>query len=206
FRRSPGTVAPGTTMRNLFGQLDGSANAAPGSEHFTRVVWIEEGPFAGGTSMVIRRIRLDLDGWGAGDRIARWPSTGTRLDDGAPLSRGTEDSGADLSAESASCFAVIGEFASMRRANAIDVGEHQEIFRRAYSLVIGPPPGGDAISEAGQIFVSFQAGLPGQFLPIQRRLDELDLLNQWTTPIGSAVFAIPPGCAEGEHLGQSVLG
>ena len=41
--------------------------------------------------------------------------------------------------------------------------------------------------------------------PIQQRLDTLDLLNQWTTPIGSAVFAIPPGCAEGEFLGESVL-
>ncbi|HLQ81332.1 MAG TPA: Dyp-type peroxidase [Brachybacterium sp.] len=206
FRRSPGTVAPGTTMRNLFGQLDGSANAAPGSEHFTRVVWIEEGPFAGGTSMVIRRIRMDLDGWDEVDRTAREQSTGTRLDDGAPLTGGTEDSDADFSAETANGFPVIGEFSHMRRANGIDDGEHQEIFRRPYNYDTAPPPGGDAISEAGQIFVSFQADLPGQFLPIQRRLDELDLLNQWTTPIGSAVFAIPPGCAEGEHLGQSVLG
>ena len=53
--------------------------------------------------------------------------------------------------------------------------------------------------------MSFQADVLGQFVPIQQRLDALDLLNQWTTPIGSAVFAIPPGCAEGEHLGQSVL-
>jgi dye decolorizing peroxidase len=26
-----------------------------------------------------------------------------------------------------------------------------------------------------------------------------------TTPIGSAVFAIPPGCAKGEYLGQALL-
>ena len=155
--------------------------------------------------MVIRRIRMDLDGWDEVDRTAREQSTGTRLDDGAPLTGGTEDSRADFSAETANGFPVIGEFSHMRRANGIDDGEHQEIFRRPYNYDIAPPPGGDAISEAGQIFVSFQADLPGQFLPIQRRLDELDLLNQWTTPIGSAVFAIPPGCAEGEHLGQTVL-
>ena len=63
----------------------------------------------------------------------------------------------------------------------------------------------ESVSEAGQVFVSFQADLNGQFLPIQRRLDALDLLNQWTTPIGSAVFAIPPGCAEGDYVGRSVL-
>ena len=87
----------------------------------------------------------------------------------------------------------------------MDEGEHQEIYRRPYSYDVPPPAGAAAISESGQVFVSFQADLEGQFLPIQRRLAELDLLNQWLTPIGSAVFAIPPGCAEGEYLGQSVL-
>jgi dye decolorizing peroxidase len=31
------------------------------------------------------------------------------------------------------------------------------------------------------------------------------LLNQWTTPIGSAVFAIPPGCQEGGYIGDTLL-
>lgn len=205
FRRSPGIQAPGTTMRNLFGQLDGSANAAPASEHFSQVVWIQEGPFAGGTSMVIRRIRMDLDGWDEADRTAREQATGTRQDSGAPLSGGTETSDADFEQVSVNGFPVIGEFSHMRRAHGIDEGEHQEIFRRPYNYDIAPPPDSGAISEAGQIFVSFQADLRGQFLPIQQRLDTLDLLNQWTTPIGSAVFAIPPGCAEGEYIGEAVL-
>lgn len=205
FRRSPGTQAPGTTMRNLFGQLDGSANPALDSEHFSHVVWIQEGPFAGGTSMVIRRIRMDLDGWDEADRTAREQATGTRLDSGAPLTGGTETSPADFEQVSVNGFPVIGEFSHMRRARGIDEGEHQEIFRRPYNYDIAPPAGSETISAAGQIFVSFQADLLGQFLPIQQRLDALDLLNQWTTPIGSAVFAIPPGCAEGEFLGEAVL-
>ena len=93
----------------------------------------------------------------------------------------------------------------MRRANGVDEGEHQEIFRRPYNYDVTPPEGSDAISEAGQIFVSFQADPLAQYLPIQQRLADLDLLNQWTTPIGSAVFAIPPGAAEGEYVGESVL-
>ena len=28
------------------------------------------------------------------------------------------------------------------------------------------------------------------------------MLNEWTTPIGSAVYAIPPGCAEGGFVGD----
>ncbi|MGP9536589.1 Dyp-type peroxidase [Brachybacterium sp. AOP43-C2-M15] len=205
FRRARGTQAPGITMRNLFGQLDGSANPALDSEHFSTVVWIEEGPLAGGTSMVIRRIRMDLDGWDEADRAAREAAVGTRLDSGAPLSGGTESTAPDFAKASAHGFPVIGEFSHMRRARGVDEGQHQEIFRRPYNYDEAPPPGAGSVSESGQIFVSFQADLERQFLPIQRRLDTLDLLNQWTTPIGSAVFAIPPGCAEGEYLGQSVL-
>jgi dye decolorizing peroxidase len=205
FRRSPGIQAPGTTMRNLFGQVDGTANPELGSDHFAKVVWIEDGPFRGGTSMVLRRIRMDLDTWDEADRTAREQSTGTHLADGSPLSGGTERTAADFTAVSANGFAVIPEFAHLRRARGVDDGEHQEIFRRPYNYDVPPTAGSTAVSESGQLFVAFQADLAGQFLPIQRRLAELDLLNEWTTPIGSAVFAIPPGCAEGGYVGQAVL-
>lgn len=94
----------------------------------------------------------------------------------------------------------------MRRARGVDEGARQEIFRRPYNYDVPPKEGSDQVSESGQIFVSVQADLLGQFVPIQQRLADLDLLNQWTTPIGSAVFALPPGCAEGGFLGKSVLG
>lgn len=205
FRRALGTQRPETTQRNLFGQLDGSANPELGSDRFSRVVWIDNGPFAGGTSMVLRRIRMDLDGWDEVDRVARDNATGTHQDTGGPLSGGDEFADADFAATSEHGFPIIPEFAHVRRAHGIDEGEHQEIFRRPYNYDVPPPAGSEAVSEAGQIFVSFQADLLGQFLPIQQRLADLDLLNQWTTPIGSAVFAIPPGCAEGEYVGQAVL-
>ena len=205
FRRAQGTQRPGTTQRNLFGQLDGSANAELDSDHFSRVVWIDEGVFAGGTSMVVRRIRMDLDGWDEVDRASREQSTGTSLATGAPLTGSSETDDADFTKVSANGFAIIPEFAHMRRASGIDEGEHQEIFRRPYSYDVPPPTGSVSVSEAGQIFVAFQADVLEQFVPIQQRLSGLDLLNQWTTPIGSAVFAIPPGCTEGEYIGQSVL-
>ncbi|MEE1618477.1 Dyp-type peroxidase [Brachybacterium sp. J153] len=206
FRRAAGVQHPGTTQRNLFGQLDGTANPPPGSDRFARTVWIPDGPFAGGTSLVLRRIRMDLDGWDEADRGAREQSTGTRLDDGSPLSGGGESSAADFTAVSDNGFSIIPEFSHMRRARGVDEGAQQEIFRRPYNYDLPPEEGSDAVSESGQIFVSVQADLLGQFVPIQQRLSDLDLLNQWTTPIGSAVFALPPGCAEGEFLGESVLG
>ena len=39
FRRAYGTEQSGTTMRNLFGQVDGTANPSPGTEAFDRVVF-----------------------------------------------------------------------------------------------------------------------------------------------------------------------
>ena len=41
---------------------------------------------------------------------------------------------------------------------------------------------------------------------IDRRaaLAEADLLNTWTTPVGSAVFAIPRGARPGEVLAQDL--
>jgi dye decolorizing peroxidase len=39
----------------------------------------------------------------------------------------------------------------------------------------------------------------------QKRLADKDLLNEWITPIGSAVFAVPPECAVGGWIGEQVL-
>ena len=149
---------------------------------------------------------MDLDGWDEADPAAREQSIGTKLSNGAPLSGQEEGDHADFEARSEHGFPLIPEFAHMRRARGVDEGVHDEIFRRPYNYEDPPAPGSGALSESGQIFTSFQADLEGQFIPIQQRLSDLDLLNMWTTPIGSAVFAIRPGCAEGEFGGQAVIG
>jgi dye decolorizing peroxidase len=47
--------------------------------------------------------------------------------------------------------------------------------------------------------------LDNQFIPIQRRLDEFDLLNKWTVPIGSAEFAIAGGVSQGEVIAGALF-
>ncbi|MBW1639046.1 Dyp-type peroxidase [Microbacterium resistens] len=201
FRRAHGTEAPGTTMRNLFGQVDGTSNPRPGTADFERVVWIRDGWLAGGTGAVIRRIRLDLEGWDRIDRAGREQSVGRRLSDGAPLTGNREHDEPDFEALTPVGFPVIPAFSHVRRARSDDPRER--IFRRAYNDDVHPE--GEEVSESALVFVSFQADVDAQFVPLQRRLDELDLLNTWTTPIGSAVFAIPPGCAEGGWIGETLL-
>jgi dye decolorizing peroxidase len=79
-----------------------------------------------------------------------------------------------------------------------------KIFRRPYNY--DETPSADGTADAGLVFASYQRDIAEQFLPIQRRLAEADLLNDWITPIGSAVFAIPPGCQRGGWIGETLLG
>ncbi|WP_061018744.1 Dyp-type peroxidase [Microbacterium sp. CCH5-D1] len=200
FRRAYGTERPGTTMRNLFGQVDGTTNTEPGTADFDGVVWSADGWLAGGTGMVLRRIRMDLDKWDRLDRGGRDASVGRTLANGAPLTGTEEFDEPDFEAKTSIGFPVIPQFAHIRRAR----GDGSErIFRRAYNY--DERPVGSEVSESGLIFISFQADIERQFIPMQRRLDELDLLNEWTVPIGSAVFAIPPGCTEGGYIGETLL-
>ena len=207
FRQAHGSVKPGTTMRNLLGQVDGTVNPQPGEESFRHTVWIPDGPWAGGTSMVLRRIAMDLDTWDELDRPGRELAIGRRLDTGAPLTGTAEHDEPDFDKLGPNGFAVIPEFSHMRRARGVDSPNGgQTILRRPYSYDEPAGAGAGAISSSGLIFVAFQASVLEQFVPMQRRLDELDLLSTSTTPIGSAVFGIPPGCAEGEFIGEAVLG
>ena len=205
FRHAYGSEAAGTTMRNLFGQVDGSANALPGSPEFDRVVWGDaEIPawLDGGTSMVLRRIAMNVDTWDELDRRGREESVGRTLSNGAPLTGENEHDEPDFDAVTGLGFKVIPEYSHMRRARPEN--PRQRIFRRGYNYDDAPEPGG-AISNSGQIFVSFQADVTAQFVPIQQRLEKLDLLNEWTTPIGSAVFAVPPGAREGGIVGEELF-
>ncbi|MEX5632823.1 Dyp-type peroxidase [Parafrankia sp. FMc2] len=203
FRRSHGSEPTGTTMRNLFGQIDGSANPTPGTAEFDRLVWCgdDDGWLAGGSTLVVRRIAMDLDKWDRLDRSGREQAVGRSLSNGAPLTGSREHDEPDFTATTAIGFPVIPEFSHVRRARSDNPAER--IFRRAYNYDDGPT--GGQVSNSGLLFASYQADVTGQFVPIQRRLAELDLLNEWITPVGSAVFALPPGCARGGFVGETLL-
>ncbi len=86
----------------------------------------------------------------------------------------------------------------MRRA--IEAGE--TILRRSYNYDDGPGPSG--APDTGLVFIAYQADI-GQFVAVQERLAEADLLNDYAVPIGSAVFVLPPGCDEDGWIGQEVF-
>lgn len=188
------------TGRNLFGQVDGSANPRPGTDLFDQTVWLRDGVWAGGTSLVVRRIRMDLPTWDELTRSEQERSVGRDLDRGAPLTGGGEFDDVDLGAREEGRF-VVTENSHVRRSHPSTNGGRR-IFRKGVNYEHFHA----GRSEAGLLFLSFQADLGDQFVPIQRTLDAADELNEWTTAVGSAEFAVLPGFAEGEWLGQPLLG
>lgn len=203
FAHTPGMVSQGVTHRNLMGQVDGTANPKIGSNDFDEVVWITEGPawIRGGTLMVFRRIEMQLETWDQLGVPAKEEVIGRRLSNGAPLTGSQESDIPDLDARHPNGLKVIPDFAHIRRA-APDAPV-ERIFRRPFSYEL--PSNESGRSNVGLLWAAYQRNVQKQFLPIQLRLEELDLLNKWTTPIGSAVFAIPGGVSEGEVIGQALF-
>lgn len=192
----------GQTMRNLMGQVDGTVNLAPAD--FDRLVWDDGAAqpwLAGGTSLVLRRIAIDLDTWDELDTDGRELTVGRRVDTGAPLTGVDEFDEPDLNAVDRNGIPVIPPSSHVARARHTHDGER--FLRRAYNYDDAPGPG--QLSNSGLLFAAYQRDIDTQFLPVQRRLAEVDALNEWTTPIGSAVFAIPPGVADGDYLGQQLF-
>jgi dye decolorizing peroxidase len=202
YRHAAGTVPDGTTMRNVMGQVDGTVNPSELDPDFAGLVWSAEPGFAGGTFMVVRRIRALMDTWDRVDRAGREAAVGRRLDTGAPLTGRAERDAPDLDATDASGLPVIDPASHVARARSTDPRER--ILRRAYNYTV-PDPSRRTGEDSGLVFVAFAADVDAQFVPIQRRLAELDRLNEWVTTIGSAVYAVPPGAAEGEFVGQGML-
>lgn len=201
FRRARG-VAEGASVRNVMGQVDGTGNPAPTDADFDRLLWSQEDGFAGGTTMVVRRIRTHLDTWDKVDRSGREAVIGRRLSDGAPLTGTKESDPADFAATDDLGLPVIDPASHIARAHARTPDER--FLRRPYNYVV-PDPHQPTGEDAGLVFVVFAADAQRQFVPVQRRLAESDRLNQWVTTIGSAVYAVPPGAAEGEYVGQRLL-
>jgi len=195
FRRSPGVQAPEHTQRNVLGQLDGTAN--PRGAEIDPAVWNPDGS----TTLVVRRIRAEIEKWDLLAVTDKENATGRRLDSGAPLSGSQEHDEPDFAALDDSGLPRIPDFSHVTRAHVTDPA--LKILRRPYNYDGVPNALGHP--DAGLIFAAYQRDIARQFVPIQQRLADKDLLNEWITPIGSAVFAVPPGCAEGGWIGERVL-
>ncbi len=160
FHRPANTAPVGITGRNLFGQVDGTVNPTPGTEDFADVVWLAKSSgtptwLEGGSSVLVRRIAMDLRVWGGVDTASKEASIGRRLSDGAPLTGGTETTAPDYEAVDDNGFLVIPPTAHMRLAHAQVPAER--ILRRPYNYDDGhqqrtePPTPGSSSSRTWPI-------------------------------------------------------
>lgn len=203
FREARGSTPEGTTMRNLMGQVDGTVN--PALDDHATLIWDDgsEQPWMrGGTSMVLRRIEMDLDGWQELDPHGRELSVGRRLATGAPLTGTHERDEPDFAATRAG-IPIIPPSSHIARAHRQQ--PHEQFLRKAYNYDDPPEPGAVSTSNSGLLFAAYQRDIDRQFVPVQQRLADHDALNEWTFPIGSAVYAILPGVEQGQTLGQGMF-
>ena len=201
-RYANGVVPDGTTMRNVMGQVDGTVNPVEADPDFDELIWTADGARAGGTFMVVRRIRAEMETWDKVDRNGREAAVGRRLDTGAPLTGTSEFDEPDFTATDAVGLPVIDPASHIARARSENPREQMR--RRAYNYTIADPTRRTG-EDSGLVFIAFVADVEEQFVPVQQRLAESDRLNEWITTIGSAVYFVPPGAAEDDFVGRGLL-
>lgn len=195
--RGPGT---GTIVRNPLGHLDGVI-VPRGTGELAENVWIGDGPVAGGTICVIRRLRLDVP------RFTRLPvaeqeqTIGRRRSDGRPLSGGKPTGQVDLTAKTPEGQYEVPLRSHARAAHPSFTGSAL-MLRRGYAFDNGLADGGT--HDEGLLFVCFQRDLQ-TFVKTQQRLDEQDDLMKYATPTASASFLMLPGFTDSRPLGASLL-
>ena len=209
FGRTSSTSTSQATPRNLMGFKDGTRNikAESGTE-LDRFVWVgteaDQAWMRGGSYLVARRIRMLIESWDTDFLADQERIFGRVKDTGAPLTGTTEFETPDLSATKHG-QPVIDLNAHIRlAAPASNAG--QMILRRGYSYTDGIDQR-TGLLDAGLFFLAFQKDPRAQFVPIQRRLGQHDLLNEYIRHTGSALFAVPPGLsAAGDYYGKALFG
>lgn len=205
FGRTSRTTLAQHTPRNLMGFKDGTGNllvedAAALDEH----VWIAgsttPGWLAGGTYLVVRKIEILVEDWDREALASQELIVGRRKGNGAPLSGGEEGTAPDFDARIDGAPAI-DPTSHIRLAHPSQNGG-MRILRRGYNYVEGNHP--DGRLDAGLVFIAYQRS-PSQFIAIQRLLSA-DRLNEYIRHVGSGLFVVPPGAAEGGFVGQTLLG
>jgi len=207
FQRTGAADPHGATPRNLLGFKDGTGNPdVTDRKEMNDVVWTsgEDGSswMSGGTYMAVRRVRLRIEVWDRSSLSDQEATFGRHRHSGAPIGSRDEFDELNLKAADASGNPVIPPDSHSALAHGDGT---VKMLRRSYSYSSGMNVKTGQL-DAGLLFISFQRDLLKQFVTIQQRLAKSDLLNEYMTHTGSAVFACFPGTAEGGYIGQTLLG
>jgi deferrochelatase/peroxidase EfeB len=205
FGRTSSTSTTQATPRNLMGFKDGTRNIkSESTEEMERFVWVgaetDQQWMRGGSYLVARRIRMLIESWDTDYLADQEKVFGRAKNSGAPLTGTHEFDKPNLAAKKDG-VPVIDLNAHIRLAAPVS-NSGQMILRRGYSYTDGIDPQ-TGLLDAGLFFLAYQKDPRKQFVQIQQRLGQHDLLNEYIRHTGSALFAVPPGLrAAGDYYAK----
>jgi deferrochelatase/peroxidase EfeB len=208
FGRTSSTTTTQATPRNLMGFKDGTRNIkSESTTEMDRFVWIgnetDQAWLVGGSYLVARRIRMLIESWDTDFLADQEKVFGRSKTSGAPLTGTSEFDTPDLAATKRG-KPVIDLNAHLRLA-APQSNAGQMILRRGYSYTDGIDAD-TGLLDAGLFFLAYQKDPREQFIPIQTRLGQNDLLKEYIRHTGSALFAVPPGLrGPGDYYGKALF-
>jgi deferrochelatase/peroxidase EfeB len=208
FGRTSTTSTSQSTPRNLFGFKDGTANVkAEETSALDEHVWVgaDDDPrsdwLVGGSYLVTRRINMTIEVWDRQPLEDQEGFVGRTKASGAPLSGGQEMSEPDFSMPGHD-GPVIPKDAHIRVVHPT-VNDGVRMLRRGYNFVDGSNALGGL--DAGLFFIAFVRDPVRQFVPVMNRMAKQDALVEYLEFTSSALFAVPPGAAPGEYVGQALF-
>ncbi|MFB6348580.1 iron uptake transporter deferrochelatase/peroxidase subunit [Moraxella sp. ZJ142] len=188
------------TPRNLFAFKDGTANRLTLQEA-DKYIWADDADWLkGGSYLVTRVIQMHLETWDRTSLQGQEETFSRQRSSGAPLDGKDEFDTFDPNAVDDKGEAVVPEGGHTALANLTGL----QLLRRSFSYSSGIDRRTGQF-DAGLLFISFQKS-PEQFIAIQNALGRMDKMNEYTTHIGSGLFAVFGGVKQGEYLGQKLLG
>lgn len=207
FGRTSKTTQAQQTPRNLFGFKDGTANIlAEDADALGQHVWVGQDStdqpwMAGGTYMVTRRIRMHIETWDRSSLREQENVVGRIKSSGAPLSGGEEFSAPDFTLQGSAgpLVPVDSHVAVLHPSNHGGV----QILRRGFNYTDGSD--GLGRLDAGLFFIAFVIDARTHFVPLQLAMSKNDAMNEYLRHTSSGLYAVPPGIAPGQYLGQQLF-
>ncbi len=197
-----------TTVRNMMGFKDGTANLNPNDTRLmNRLVWVQPNQSepawaAGGSYQVVRVIRMFVEFWDRTPLDEQEEIFGRSRETGAPLGYKHEEDIPNYSKDPKGKLIPLD--AHIRLANPRTAKtEANRILRKGFHYSRGIDKAGQM--DMGLLFISFQQDVQRGFETVQNRLNGEPLEEYIKTIGGGYFFTLPGVTAKNQYLGQSLL-